>query len=56
MCNNIADPACNSVQMQERLYVESPPVGTTRLSDWVRAFRLDIGSRYASELQRRLAR
>jgi hypothetical protein len=34
--------------MQERL-------GTTKLSDWVRAFRLDIGSRYTSKLQRRLA-
>jgi hypothetical protein len=35
--------------------VESPPLGTTKLSDWVRVFRLDIGSRYTSELQRRLA-
>jgi hypothetical protein len=41
--------------MQERLYVESPPLGATKLSDWVRAFRLGIGSRYRSELQRRLA-
>jgi nucleoside-diphosphate-sugar epimerase len=41
--------------MQERLYVESPPLGTTKFSDWVRAFRLDIGSRYTSKLQRRLA-
>jgi uncharacterized protein YbjT (DUF2867 family) len=41
--------------MQERLYVESPPLGATKLSDWVRAFRLGIGSRYTSELQRRLA-
>jgi uncharacterized protein YbjT (DUF2867 family) len=40
--------------MQERLYVESPPLGMTKLSDWVRAFRLGIGSRYTSELQRRL--
>ena len=36
--------------MQSRLYVESPPLGTTKLSDWVRAFRLDIGSRYTSDL------
>ena len=41
--------------MQERLYVESLPLGTTKLSDWVRTFHLDIGSRYTSELQRRLA-
>jgi len=42
--------------MQEKLYVRSPPIGTTKLSDWVRATRQDIGRRYASELQRRLDR
>jgi NADH dehydrogenase len=42
--------------MQEKLYVQSPPLGTTRLSDWVRASRETIGRRYASELQRRLDR
>jgi len=42
--------------MQEKLYVRSPPLGTTKLSDWVRASREDIGCRYASELQRRLYR
>jgi len=40
--------------MQEKLYVRSSPLGTTKLSDWVRASREDIGRRYASELQRRL--
>jgi uncharacterized protein YbjT (DUF2867 family) len=40
--------------MQEKLYVQSPPLGTTKLSDWVRESRQDIGRRYASELQRRL--
>jgi uncharacterized protein YbjT (DUF2867 family) len=39
--------------MQERLYVESPPVGTTKLSDWVHAHHEKIGRQYASELQRR---
>jgi uncharacterized protein YbjT (DUF2867 family) len=39
--------------MQERLYVESPPLGTTKLSDWVRASCREIGRRYSSELQRR---
>jgi hypothetical protein len=29
--------------MQERLYVDSPPLGTTKLSDWVRAHREKIG-------------
>jgi NADH dehydrogenase len=42
--------------MQEKLYVQSHPVGTTKLSDWVRASRQDIGRRYASELKRRLDR
>ncbi|HWF10545.1 MAG TPA: NAD(P)H-binding protein [Bryobacteraceae bacterium] len=42
--------------MQERLYVNSPPLGATKLSDWVRARRNEIGRRYASELKRRLGR
>jgi hypothetical protein len=43
-------------EMQERLYVESPPLGTTTLRDWVRAHREKIGHQYASELQRRFDR
>ena len=42
--------------MQERLYVDSPPLGVTELSDWVSAYCREIGRRYASELQRRLDR
>jgi NADH dehydrogenase len=42
--------------MQERLYVDSPPLGTTKLSDWVRASCREIGCRYTSELRRRLDR
>lgn len=42
--------------MQERLYVNSPPLGATKLSEWVRARRNEIGRRYASELKRRLGR
>jgi NADH dehydrogenase len=42
--------------MQEKLYAQSPPLGTTKLSDWVRVSRQDIGRRYANELQRRLNR
>ena len=42
--------------MQEKLYVQSPALRTTRLSDWVCASREEIGRRYASELQRRLNR
>ena len=29
--------------MQGRLYVDSPPLGSTKLSDWVRAYRREIG-------------
>src|SRR5262249_50148106 len=42
--------------MEEKLYVQSPPLGTTRLSDLGRASRGEIGRRYASELRRRLNR
>jgi nucleoside-diphosphate-sugar epimerase len=42
--------------MQERLYVDSPPLGSRKLSDWVHAERQKIGRHYASELQRRLDR
>jgi uncharacterized protein YbjT (DUF2867 family) len=42
--------------MQERLYVDSPPLGTTKLSDWVHSHREKIGWQYASELQRRFDR
>src|SRR5262249_8877750 len=39
--------------MQERLYVDSAPLGTTKLSECVRAHREQIGRQYASESQRR---
>ena len=42
--------------MQERLYVDLPPLGTTKLSDWVHAHREKLGRQYASELQRRFDR
>jgi uncharacterized protein YbjT (DUF2867 family) len=42
--------------LQERLYVDSPPLGRTKLSNWVRAHREKIGRQYASELQRRFDR
>ena len=42
--------------MRERLYVDSPPLGVTKLSDWVRTSCQEIGRRYTSELQRRLDR
>lgn len=36
--------------MQERLYVESPTTGTTKLTDWVKEHAGVLGMRYASEL------
>jgi NADH dehydrogenase len=35
------------------LYVDSRPLGTTRLTDWVRAHRETLGRQYTSEMARR---
>jgi NADH dehydrogenase len=42
--------------MEGRLYVETPPTGLTRLSEWARAHAADLGARYSSELRRRRTR
>jgi hypothetical protein len=42
--------------MEERLYVRSSPLGTTKLSDWVRANGRRLGLKYTSEMARRLDR
>ncbi len=39
--------------MADLLYVDSPPAGTTRLTDWAREHAETLGRRYASELARR---
>ncbi len=39
--------------MRELLYVDAPPAGTTRLSEWVSENRQALGVRYSSELARR---
>lgn len=39
--------------MGDLLYVDAPPVGTTALSDWVKANAESLGRRYSSELARR---
>ena len=39
--------------MQELLYVDAPPAGTTRLTTWARENSATLGRRYASELGRR---
>lgn len=35
------------------LYVDAPPTGATRLTDWAREHAAGLGARYAGELQRR---
>jgi len=42
--------------MQNLLCTNSPPAGTTRLTDWARANAATLGRRYASELARRSTR
>ena len=39
--------------MEGRLCVDAPPLGATKLSDWVREQRATLGRRYTSELARR---
>jgi NADH dehydrogenase len=39
--------------MADLLATDSPPTGTTRLTDWARENRATLGARYASELARR---
>jgi len=42
--------------MENRLFVDAPPLGRTRLSEWVRQHRDTLGRHYTSELARRLDR
>lgn len=39
--------------MANLLFVNTPPTGTTRLTDWIRAHRDTLGRNYTSELARR---
>lgn len=39
--------------MENLLYVNSPPAGTTKLTDWARAHAETLGKHYANELARR---
>jgi NADH dehydrogenase len=39
--------------MEERLYVDAPPAGSTPLTDWARHHSDTLGARYANELARR---
>ncbi len=42
--------------MSNLLYVDTPPAGTTKLTDWARQNADQLGRRYASELARRKAK
>jgi NADH dehydrogenase len=42
--------------MEGRLYVDAPPLGTTRLTEWIERRRETLGRRYTSELARRIDR
>jgi nucleoside-diphosphate-sugar epimerase len=42
--------------MENRLYVDAPPLGNTRLTDWVDQHKNSLGRHYTSELARRTDR
>ena len=42
--------------MEGRLQVDAPPLGATRLSDWIARHRDGLGRHYTSEMARRVDR
>jgi uncharacterized protein YbjT (DUF2867 family) len=42
--------------MENRLWVEAPALGTTKLTDWIARHRETVGRRYSSEIARRADR
>ncbi len=42
--------------MENRLFVDAPPLGATKLTDWIAKHRDTLGRRYTSELVRRFDR
>lgn len=42
--------------LENRLYVDAPPLGQTKLSEWIRQHRETLGRRYTSEMARRVNR
>jgi len=42
--------------MQERLYVDAPPLGTTKLTSWIEQHKDTLGRHYTSEVARRTDR
>ena len=50
--------ATNNIQglIEGRLCVDTPPLGRTKLTDWLREQRESLGRRYTSEMARRVDR
>jgi NADH dehydrogenase len=42
--------------MANLLYVDSPPAGATRFTEWIQSHANTLGLRYTSELARRIDR
>jgi NADH dehydrogenase len=42
--------------MEGRLYVGEPPLGTTKLTEWVERHKHSLGRHYTSEMARRVDR
>lgn len=42
--------------MEGRLFVDAPPLGTTRLTEWIQRNKATLGLRYTSEMARRVDR
>lgn len=42
--------------MENRLFVDAPPLGKTKLSDWVEKHKATLGREYTSEMRRRIDR
>ncbi|MBN1961346.1 MAG: hypothetical protein JW841_10395 [Deltaproteobacteria bacterium] len=39
--------------MQDLLYVDAPPAGKTKLTEWIQTNAANLGRKYANELKRR---
>ena len=42
--------------MENRLYVDAPPLGTTKLTEWIDQHKDSLGRHYTSEVARRVDR
>jgi NADH dehydrogenase len=42
--------------MEGKLYVDAPPLGTTKLTEWMERYKDTLGRHYTSEMARRIDR